>query len=586
MKYLKGSLSLLSPYFSENKTRICLGLLSLIIVDILQLLIPRVVKHAVDGLTALNLGLEQLLLYSLSIAALAAGLALFRYFWRRCLLGTSRRIEEGLRNRLFSHLLRLSPAYFDRTKTGDLMAHASNDINQIRMASGMGLVALNDALFLGLAAIGFMGYIDWGLTLFVLLPMPGIIIGTKLLTQKIYQRYKSVQASFSELTEAVRERIAGIRLIKAYNLEGLELGQVGSHSKQYLKENMSLVRITGGFMPMLLLFSNLSLAIFLFVGGRKTIQAEISTGDFVAFISYLRLLTWPMMAMGWVVNLIQRGRASLGRIKVVLDTEPEIQPLPPIQQLNHKFEGLVFEGVDFAYPSAREIPVLAGINLKLGSGGSLGITGPQGSGKTSLIRLIPRLYDVSQGRVCINSRDIRQIPLEEIRGLISFVPQNAFLFAGTIRENISFETRKTDETTLLQALEQAAVLNTVLSLPQGLDTPIGEKGVILSGGQKQRIALARAFLQPRPILILDDPVSQVDNRTGNAIIRNIQHISREKTTIIISHRLSALSAAETIISLENGRIVESGTHEQLLANNHFYARIAAMQEIEEKFHEL
>ena len=583
MKFLKGSISLLAPYFSENKGILLVGLGSLIIVDVLQLLIPRVVKHAIDGLTDLSLGFTQLLLYSLAIVGFAAVLAVFRYLWRRCLLGTSRRIEEGLRNRLFSHLQTLSPSYFDRTRTGDLMAHASNDINQIRMATGMGLVALNDAVFLGLAAIGFMGYINWELTLYVLLPMPGIIIGTKLLTQKMHQRYKSVQASFSELTEAVRERIAGIRLIKAYNLEGLELDRVGSHSQNYVQENMSLIRITGGFMPMLLLFSNLSLAIFLFVGGRKTILAEISTGDFVAFISYLRLLTWPMMAMGWVVNLIQRGRASLDRIKVVLDTEPEIRPLAPVRHLDKKFEKLSFEAVDFAYPTDPESRILEDINLELLSGGSLGITGPPGSGKTSLIRLIPRLYDVSQGRIVVNGLDIRHIPLEELRGLISFVPQNAFLFAGSIRENVTFGS-PADESGLYRALEQAAVLDTVQSLPQGLDTPIGERGVILSGGQKQRIALARAFLQPKPILILDDPVSQVDNRTGNEIIHNIRQISSEKTTIIISHRLSALSFAETIISLENGRIVESGSHEQLLAKNGFYARIARMQEIEERFY--
>ena len=581
MTWFKGSLRLLLPYFSENKSAIALGLLSLIIVDCLQLLIPRVIKHVVDDLTVLSLTFEKLLIYASAIVLLAVFLALFRYVWRRCLLGTSRRVEQGLRDQLFAHLQTLSPAYYDRTKTGDLMAHASNDINQIRMATGMGLVALNDAVFLGLAAIAFMGYINWELTFYVLLPMPGIIIGTKLLTQKMHQRYKSVQASFSELTEAIRERIAGIRLIKAYNLEGLERDQVGTHSRNYIRENLSLVKITGGFMPLLIFFSNLSLAIFLYTGGRKTIQGGISTGDFVAFISYLRLLTWPMMAMGWVINLIQRGRASLDRIQAVLETEPEIQPRAPVVHLKDPFQSLCCDGVHFAYPTAPDIPVLEDIHLELRAGSSLGVTGPPGSGKTSLLRLIPRLYDVTRGCITVNGLDIRQLPLEELRGLISFVPQNVFLFAGSIRENITFDNPDVSENDLLQALDQAAVLDMVQSMPQGAETPIGERGVMLSGGQKQRIALARAFLQPRPILILDDPVSQVDNRTGNRIIANIREIALERTTVIVSHRLSALASAETIISLAKGRIVESGTHAQLLANQGFYARIAGMQELEE-----
>ncbi len=282
-----------------------------------------------------------------------------------------------------------------------------------------------------------------------------------------------------------------------------------------------------------------------------------------------------------MVNLIQRGRASLDRIKTVLETEPEIKPRAPVAHLKDPFKSLCFEGVDFAYPTAQDIPILEDIHLELRAGSSLGITGPPGSGKTSLIRLIPRLYDVRRGRIAVNDRDIRRLPLEELRSLISFVPQNVFLFAGSIRENITFNDPEVSENGLLQALEQAAVLDMVQSMPQGTDTPIGERGVMLSGGQKQRIALARAFLQPRPILILDDPVSQVDNRTGEQIIANIRNIARKRTTIIVSHRLSALSSAETIVSLENGRIVESGTHEQLQANQGFYARIAGMQELEE-----
>ena len=315
---------LLQPYLMANRLSILLGLLCLIVVDLLQLFIPRVIKRAIDDLTLLQVDDRGLLRYAVTLLVLGLSIGVFRFFWRRCLLGTARKTEEALRNRLFSHIQSLSPAYFDRMRIGDLMAHATNDITQVRMASGMGLVALNDAIFLGSAAIGFMMYIHLELTLYVLIPMPLIVIFSRYFGRRMHRRFKRVQAAFSELTEAVRERFSGIRVVMAYNAQDAEHQAVRESSEAYLRENVDLVKITGAFFPLMIFLTNLSLAIVLFQGGRQTVFNSITPGEFVAFISYLGILTWPMMALGWVTNLIQRGRASLDRLDGILSTQPEL----------------------------------------------------------------------------------------------------------------------------------------------------------------------------------------------------------------------------------------------------------------------
>ncbi len=575
------SFSLIKPYFVEKRTLILVGLFSLIAVDGLQLFIPRIIKWAVDDLTGLQITPGGLTVYGVQIAVIAVLMGVFRTVWRRCLLGTSRRVEEGLRNQLFEHLQSLSVPYFDRTKTGDLMAHATNDIQQIRMATGMGLVAINDAVFLGLATIGFMVYIHPLLTLFVLIPMPLIIIGTRLFTKRMHSRYQQVQASFSELTEAVRERFAGIRLIKAYGLEPSETSGLEDHSRAYIRENLKLVKLTGAFFPMMLLLTNVSMAVVLYLGGRLTILNSITPGDFVAFISYLGLLTWPMMAMGWVINLMQRGRASLDRITAILETSPEItQPERPVT-LPSANPSLRLHQVDFAYEPGR--PVLEDISFSLETGQTLGIVGPPGAGKTSLLQLLPRLYDPTRGHVCLEAVDIRDLALADLRSLFAFVPQDPFLFAGTIRENVTFGAKDVDEGKLNTALNKAELAETVASFPQGLDTLVGERGVILSGGQKQRAALARAFLLQSPIFVLDDPVSQVDVQTAHRIIQNLRQAGTERTMIISSHRLSAVRFADWIITLEQGRVTEAGTHEDLVQAGGFYSRTFGLQQLEEEF---
>jgi ATP-binding cassette, subfamily B, multidrug efflux pump len=556
------------------------GTICLMVVDTLQLLIPRVIKWAVDDLTSANIDLKGLGVYALEILVIALSMAVLRFFWRRFLNGTSRIIEEGLRNDLFSHIQTLSADYFNRAKTGDLMAHATNDINNVRMAVGMGLVAFVDAAFLGSLAVCFMAYINVQLTLYALIPMPAIVWFTRRFGKKMHRRYTAMQESFSVMTEVVRESFAGIRIIKAFNRENQEAGRLSRASKQYVRQNLKLVRITGAFFPIMVLCTNVSIAIVLVFGGRLTILSDITSGDFVAFINYLNLLAWPMMAMGWVANLIQRGAASLDRISAILKTRPGIAESAGTTDSPLIKGEIRFENVSFDYGSSQH-PVLSDITLAATPGSIIGIVGPQGSGKTTLLQLIPRIYDVSKGRVTIDGIDVRDIPLSHLRNQISFVSQEPFLFSGSIRDNITFG-NSIDSHILQKATEAAAIDDTLRYFPEGLDTIVGEKGVVLSGGQKQRVVLARALLHDSPILLLDDPIGQVDTQTANAIITAIRSIAKEKTVIIVSHRLSAVQFADQILALDQGKITESGTHDELIGRNQYYARTYQLQRIEDE----
>ena len=577
-------LDLIKPTIIANRVRILIGLISLIIVDFLQLIIPRIIKSAVDELTLAQISWQGLLQHALLIVGVGVLIGGFRYVWRRCLLGTSRRVEEALRNRLFRHLQTLSPRFFDNASTGDLMAHATNDINQVRMATGMGMVAFNDAIVLGAAAVGFMLYINVRLTLFVLIPAPLIVLGTRFFSRQMHQRYQTVQKSFADMTEVVRERLAGIRVIKAYGWQAASIRTVQKASRRYVQENLGLVRITGAFMPMMVLLTNLSMVFVIALGGRQTILQNITPGDFVAFISYLGLLTWPMMAMGWVTNLIQRGRASLKRLNRILETRPLIVDRPGAAPRITPPCRLAFQAVAFRYrrddQDKPSPPVLQEIDLTVRAGETLGIVGPPGAGKTTLLNLIPRLYDPTGGQILMNGIDLRAIRLEALRGAMALVPQEPFLFATTIRDNITLG-RPVKHHQLAQVLEQAALSRTLAAFPRGLDTLVGEKGVVLSGGQKQRIALARALLTEAPLLILDDPISQVDMATGRRLIQTLEQLQGERSMLIVSHRLSAVRRADHIIVLDQGRITADGPHEDLIRAGGYYAETVQLQAVTE-----
>ncbi len=561
---------------------IAAGLASLMVVDLLQLTIPRIIKKAVDDIAMPGADGTHLGRYALILMLMALAIAVFRYCWRRCLLGTARYVEEALRNRLFGFLQGMSPAFFDTITTGDIMAYATNDIQQVRMAIGMGMVALNDALFLGAAAVGFMLYIDVELTCYVMLPMPLIVISSRVLGNRMHRSYQRVQAAFAAMTEAVRQRLAAIRLIKAHGLYGQASADVDRSSGDYVRRNVELVRISGLFFPLMLLFTNLSLALVLWLGGRRTMVGRITPGDFVAFLHYLGLMTWPMMALGWVINLVQRGKASLDRLNEVMRTRPQVEQ-PPQPVSPGPCKGTIdFQAVEFSYPGRRR-PAVTGISFRVEPGQVLGLVGPPGSGKTTVLNLIMRHYDVCYGKILIDGFDLRHLSLEWIRDALAWVSQEPFIFAGTIRENLTLGKGGITKRRLEQVLASAALEETIAQLPNGLETLVGEKGVILSGGQKQRLALARALLKDSPVLLLDDPVSQVDAATAHHLVQTLRGLAGSKTMLIASHRVAAVSFADNIVCLEQGRIADTGNHSQLVDSGGYYGRIALLQESNHAF---
>ena len=575
---------ILLPYFRRNLGILAIGVSSLLIVDLLQLFIPRVIKLAVDDLTRYQATSARLLSYAGMVLALALGIVVFRFVWRRCLFGHSRQVEEALRNRLFAHLQTLSFSYFDRANTGDLMAHATNDVQAVQLAAGMGLVALTDTLVLGTAAIGFMLYINPSLTLIALLPMPFIALFARTISKIFYERFQKVQASFSQLTERARENLAGIRTIKAYTQETAEIKRFDQTGREYIAENLRMVKISGLFSPMSLLFTNLSMALVLVIGGKLTILNTISIGDFVAFNSYLLLLTWPMMALGWMINLFQRGSASLGRIQEILNTVPEVADMPEVIE-KHLTQGTIeSRSLTFSYPGSN-FPALEDLNLNIKPGQLVGIVGRTGSGKTTLCRLFPRLYDMPPGLLYLDGEEIHRWPLEELRRAIAVVPQDPFIFADTVRANICFGNPDASTDEMIKAAEAAHVLDEILAMPQQFDTVLGERGVTLSGGQKQRLTLARALILSTPLLILDDCFSSVDLETELAILANLRHYLKARTTLIASHRLEAMRAADVIFVLEWGRLREQGSHDQLLAQKGIYAALYRRQKLEVELYE-
>jgi ATP-binding cassette subfamily B multidrug efflux pump len=575
------SYRLLFPYFRNNLGGLIIGVAALLVVDLLQLFIPRVIKHAVDDLTHFQATSSRLLAYAGVVMALAVGIAAFRFVWRRYLFGHSRQIEEGLRNRLFAHLQTLSYSYFDRASTGDLMAHATNDIQAVQLASGMGLVALTDTIVLGTAAVGFMVYINPLLTAVALLPMPFIALFTRIFSRLFHERFQEVQAAFARLTERARENLAGIRAVKVYTQEASERERFDRSGWEYVGKNLRMARISGLFSPMSLLLSNVSMALILVVGGRLTILNTISAGDFVAFNSYLLLLTWPMMALGWMINLFQRGAASLGRIQRILDTAQEVVDSPGTEK-NGPLRGLIeCRGLTFAYPGSSW-PALRDIRLRIEPGQFVGIVGRTGAGKSSLLRIIPRLYELPDGQLYLDGKELHRWPLFLLRGAIAMVPQEPFIFADTVRANLCFGRPGAGEDEMMKAVSEAQLLDEILALPRQFDTLLGERGVSLSGGQKQRLTLARALMLERPLLILDDCLSSVDVETEVAILGNLKQYLRERTTIMASQRLEAIRNADIIFVLDDGRLKETGSHEELLALNGVYSLLYRRQQLEEE----
>jgi ATP-binding cassette subfamily B protein len=565
----------------ENRWRILMGLFALLIVDVLQLFIPRIVKYAIDDLTSGVIPSHRLLLYGVEVLILALGIGGFRYVWRYLLLGAARRVEKALRERLFQHLQTLSLTYFSRTRVGDLMAHATNDIEAVRMSIALGIVFVVDTIILGVLTIFFMIYIHPVLTLYAVLPMPLITVITLFFSRVIHQRFEVLQKTFATLTERVRESIAGIRVVKAYVQEKNEEGKLSRLSQDYIQKNIAVTKVWGMFFPLILFLSNFSMAIVLYLGGRLTIFQSISTGDFVAFMSYLGMLAWPMMALGWAINVIQRGAASMRRLNRIFEEVPEISDSPEAiwsGPLNGRIE---LRGLTFS-PKNGGNPLLRGIDLTVREGEKIVIVGRTGSGKTLLCDLLVRILEPSKGSILYDGIEIHRIPLKILRGNIGYVPQETILFSDTIRENIAFGRLDATEEEIEEAARIAQIYDEVMSLPEGMNTVIGEKGITLSGGQRQRVAIARAIVMNPPLFILDDSLSSVDIQTEEHILEGLEKSLQGKTSILITHRIAPLRRADRIIVLDEGSVVEMGDHASLLSKGGIYAELYWQRELEEE----
>jgi ATP-binding cassette subfamily B multidrug efflux pump len=571
----------LKEFFLTHKRYYIAGVSSLIVVNTAQLVMPKMIGNLTDLIASGDFVRGDLVRFVLLFLGLALLIAVFRYAWRINIMGTARKMEYTLRNMLFEHLQSLSTDFFNRNKTGDLMAHATNDIHAVRMAFGPGIVSAVDALFLTTVTIYMMAKtISLQLTLVALIPLPfmvGIGVGFGRL---IHRRFRRVQEAFSLLTDRVQENFSGIRVIKGFARERREEERFEEVNELNVQRNMELVRIHALFHPLIGFCSSIAVVLILGYGGMLVLNGSITIGDFVAFYSYLGTLIWPIMAISWVINLIQRGKASMDRLNSIFYQKSEIEN--PQESALNRLEGRIeFENLTFSYPTSTE-PVLQGITAEIAPGQVVGILGRTGSGKSTLLNLLLRLYDAKRGMIKLDGVDIQDISLEVLRRDIGYVPQESFLFSTTVKENIDFTATGSDLERVQEYAKIAQVYDNIMEFPQKFDTIVGERGVTLSGGQKQRIALARALIKEPQILILDDSFSAVDTETEEAILQNLRRVFPGKTVIIVSHRISTLKNANHILVLEEGSITQEGTHDQLTAEPGLYQELYQKQLLEEQ----
>jgi ATP-binding cassette subfamily B multidrug efflux pump len=577
MRHLRALLPYYRPYWKGLVAGMCLVVIS----NVFTIVGPLIVKLAIDGLTA-EMTVERIVQYSLLLvgAALVAGAA--RYGMREFLNGISRRIETDLRNDLFSHLLRLPPQFYDRWRTGDLMSRATNDVQAVRQVAGPSIMYLVNTVTIGALALGFMIWISPRLTAIAMIPMvamPPLVIW---IGKKINVRFERIQEQFSEISNFAQENLAGIRIVKAYGREADRSEAFAVLNAEYRRRNMDLARIWGAFFPVLTFMGGLGSVLVLWVGGQEVIAGAITVGDYVAFGFYLVLLMWPMIAVGWVTNQVQRGAASMGRINALL-AEPHVveDPDDPISPAAAR-GSIEFRDVSFRYPGTERW-VLKNVSFRIEPGQTVAVVGGTASGKSTLVRLIPRLYDVGAGSVIVDGVDVRQMQLAELRDSVGMVPQEPFLFSMSLRRNLTMEDPEATESSQLdRALDIAQLRATLGVLPEGLDTALGERGINLSGGQKQRATIARALYRETPILVLDDSLSAVDTVTEEAILAGLKEFMADRTAIVVSHRVTAVAGADLILVLEEGELVETGTHAELLRRGGVYTRLLERQLLEEE----
>ncbi|HGR5309676.1 ABC transporter ATP-binding protein/permease [Streptococcus pneumoniae] len=566
-------------FFKLEKRRYLLGILALVLVAVLNLIPPMVMGWVIDAITSGQLTQQDLLLNLLYLLLAAFGMYYLRYVWRMYILGTSHRLGQIMRSRLFEHFTKMSPAFYQTYRTGDLMAHATNDINALTGLAGGGVMSAVDASITALVTLLTMLFsISWQMTLVAILPLPFMAYATSRLGRKTHKAFGESQAAFSELNNKVQESVSGIKVTKSFGYQADELKSFQAVNELTFQKNLQTMKYDSLFDPMVLLFVGSSYVLTLLVGSLMVQEGQITVGNLVTFISYLDMLVWPLLAIGFLFNTTQRGKVSYQRIENLLSQESPVQdpefPLDGIEngRLEYAIDSFAFENEE----------TLTDIHFSLAKGQTLGLVGQTGSGKTSLIKLLLREYDVDKGAIYLNGHDIRDYRLTDLRSLMGYVPQDQFLFATSILDNIRFGNPNLPLSAVEEATKLARVYQDIVDMPQGFDTLIGEKGVSLSGGQKQRLAMSRAMILDPDILILDDSLSAVDAKTEYAIIDNLKEMRKDKTTIITAHRLSAVVHADFILVLQNGQIIERGTHEDLLALDGWYAQTYQSQQLEMK----
>jgi ATP-binding cassette subfamily B protein len=557
---------------------LALGMGSLVLKDLAHAAIPLTIGSAIDALTA-RLPFPVILRFSLLLIALAAFRGLFQFWMRVILIGISRDIEYDLRNDLFGHLVSLSPDFYARQRTGDIMARATNDLNAVRMMLGPGIMYWTETSLTFALAISVMAFKDWRLMFLAVLPAPVVSVAVMLFGRAIHERFERIQAMFSDISSRVQENLSGVRMVRAFVQEASELRRFAELNRDYIRQNLQLVRISGLFQPLLEGLVGVTFLVVLWAGGNQVLHNRISMGGFIMFNTYMGMLVWPMIALGWVVNLMQRGTASMSRINQIMREKATIAaPQSPVP-VPHPRGEIEFRDVSLDYPSGR---ALASVDLRIPAGTTVAVVGHTGSGKSTLVNLVPRLMDPTSGTVYLDGIDLRHLDPAELRRHIGFVPQETFLFSATLAENIAFGVEHATEEEIRRAAELAGLATDIESFPNGYQTMVGERGITLSGGQKQRTAIARALLRNPRILILDDALSSVDTLTEERILNGLAEVMRGRSVILISHRVSTVRQADFIVVLEKGRIVEQGSHAELVSTGGYYADLSQKQMLEEE----